>query len=134
MLAGSVISVITGVLTTKWFDWRQSQNNYIQIKKYFSFNLDLMGRMVSQLNAGTLPDYKLDLTVLDFLISHGPKSFKNNIVQFNDFNDKRYQMHHINNQLLFLFALPEPKDKYFTDVVKHIQGEIIALTNLLANA
>ena len=92
-----------------------------------------MDKMLEQFKLEKFPDFTLDLTVIDFLISHGPKTF-NSPEQFEQFDHIRYQMHHINNELAFLFVLPEPKETYLAKVVKHIQGEITALTDLLNKA
>jgi hypothetical protein len=127
VIAGAILSIIITIFYDVVRGQWQKGTRYKQIKGQVIDNLHLLDRMVRQFNSpapSVFPDYQLDLTVLDFLISHGPSSFTTH-KEFEDFNKLRYQMHHINSELLFLFDVywDIPQD-YRERVLNHIKGEI----------
>lgn len=133
MLAGAIISAIFGYLTQLYIERSKRTINYSQIKKHFQFNLDRLVQMEEQLTSkpqAMHPDYRLDLTVLDFLLSTGPKTFPSE-TQFEFANKCRFQLHHINIQLMFLFSFQSDSQPYLQTVLAHIRGEIAHINKIL---
>jgi hypothetical protein len=131
-------------LQTLHRDKTENTERFAQIKVQFQFNLDRMHDILKAFDSYSpspewlFPDFTLDLTVLDFLLAHGSKSFSSLPCgcgpeePFRKYNWHRYQMHHINNKLRILFPIVhQPYGLiYLKSTANHIRGEMHAINML----
>ena len=125
LIAGTVLGWLVALAQNHFSASRQKMLQLDELKKIMKFNLDRMIQMQGEITNGVLPDYRLDLAVADFLLSLGEKLF-NTTCEFNAYNWRRNQMHHINCEMDMLFSLEGDTRfaGYRTKVLNHLQGEI----------
>lgn len=146
LIVGIFLGWLVTYLDNRTREKRENEERYEQIKKQFEFNLDHMHKLSTALVEceksplqKEFPDYTLDVTVLDFLLAQGPKSFPQSncgctsAEQFRRFNWHRYQMHHLNNRLRILLEIYATDDgqRYIKSVISHLNGEVDAINRLL---